>query len=239
MAMRAATASAMPRVATRGFATEKQVRSRRGATASVTLRHALQLWLHGPATRQRRGQRRTSRPRSALRSMPTTAHAAGCRRPTRPYATSPPLSSCGLLSLTPTCLARPPASQIAMRIVSTNNLKKITSSMKMVSSAKMQADVKRLEAVKPFNEFAKTLCGPPVLCEDLDVSEWPEKNLVVAVSSDKGLCGGVNSFVARNMKKINAKLAADGKSMKVVVWGEKGRSQVTNARRNARAHERS
>jgi len=116
--------------------------------------------------------------------------------------------------------------QIAMRIVSTNNLKKITSSMKMVSSAKMQADVKRLEAVKPFNEFAKTLCGPPVLCEDLDVSEWPEKNLVVAVSSDKGLCGGVNSFVARNMKKINAKLAADGKSMKVVVWGEKGRSQL-------------
>ena len=196
-----------------------------------------------------------------------------------------------------------------MRIVSTGNLKKITSSMKMVSSAKMQvrppppswstarrattaaaidggpldphnpntgargraalrpptrpphapsltptrtaphrtaphrtrssqADLKRLAAVAPFNEFAKTLCGPATMCEDLDVSTWPEKNLVVAVSSDKGLCGGVNSFIARNMKKINAKLASEGKSMKVVVWGEKGRSQVTNARRDARTHEK-
>jgi F-type H+-transporting ATPase subunit gamma len=96
----------------------------------------------------------------------------------------------------------------------------------MVSSAKMQADLKRLEAVAPFNEFAKTLCGPSTPCEDLDVSEWPAKNLIVAVSSDKGLCGGVNSFVARNMKKIKTSLDADGKSLNIVVWGEKGRSQL-------------
>jgi F-type H+-transporting ATPase subunit gamma len=116
--------------------------------------------------------------------------------------------------------------QIAMRIVSTNNLRKITSSMKMVSSAKMQADLKRVEAVGPFNEFAKTLCGPAVACEDLDVSDWPQKNLIVAVSSDKGLCGGVNAFIARNMKKIKLALEADGKELNVMVWGEKGRSQL-------------
>lgn len=116
--------------------------------------------------------------------------------------------------------------QILMRINSTNNLKKITSSMKMVASAKMQADLKRLDAVRPFNAFATTLCGDPVPCEGLDTSEWPSKNLIVAVSSDKGLCGGINSFISRNLRTIKADLEGSGKSMDLVVWGEKGRSQL-------------
>lgn len=34
---------------------------------------------------------------------------------------------------------------------------------------------------------------PPMVTEDgVDTSEWPQKNLIVAISSDRGLCGGKN-----------------------------------------------
>lgn len=119
--------------------------------------------------------------------------------------------------------------QLAMRITATNNLRKITSSMKMVSSAKMQADLKRLAQVGPFNSFAKTLSGEPVAIGDFDSSAWPAKNLVVAVTTDKGLCGGVNSYITRGMKKVRAQLETEGKDVNIVVWGEKGRSQLRRA----------
>ena len=42
----------------------------------------------------------------------------------------------------------------------------------------------------------------PVAIDDFDSSAWPAKNLVVAVTTDKGLCGGVNSYITRGMKKV-------------------------------------
>lgn len=117
--------------------------------------------------------------------------------------------------------------QIAMRIVATKNLQKITSSMKMVSTAKMRGDKARLDQALPFSKWVDQLPGSssqPI--EDIDLSDFPATNLFVCFTSDKGLCGGVNSYIARGMRKIDAQLSAQGKSMKIVVYGEKGRSQL-------------
>lgn len=119
--------------------------------------------------------------------------------------------------------------QIAMRIVATSNLKKITSSMKMVSAAKMTADTKRLNAAIPFNKWATALCPQSVACEELDVASWPEKNLIICTTSDKGLCGGVNSFVTKAIRNIRADLEKEGKDFNLFVLGEKGRSQLRRA----------
>jgi len=116
--------------------------------------------------------------------------------------------------------------QIAMRIASTGNLKKITSSMKMVSAAKMKGDQNRLTQAIPFNAMNKTLNEAPQTVEEIDVSSWPAKNLIITTSSDKGLCGGVNSYITRGLKKIEGLLAADGKDFKLIVSGEKGRAQL-------------
>jgi len=116
--------------------------------------------------------------------------------------------------------------QIAMRIVATSNLKKITSSMKMVSAAKLKGDTNRLTAARPFNKWSEKLGSSTQSIEEIDTSSFPQKNLFIAFSSDRGLCGGVNSFITRGMKKVAADLAASGKEFQLIVMGEKGRGQM-------------
>jgi F-type H+-transporting ATPase subunit gamma len=116
--------------------------------------------------------------------------------------------------------------QIALRIVATSNLKKITSSMKMVSQAKMKGDASRLDAAKPFAKWVDALGADTQEIEFIDTERFPKTNLFVAFSTDKGLCGGVNSFITRGLRGIAAKMEAEGKSFKLVVYGEKGRSQM-------------
>lgn len=44
-----------------------------------------------------------------------------------------------------------------------------------------------------FQAWTAELNEPPMVTEDgIDTSGWPQKNLIVAISSDRGLCGGEN-----------------------------------------------
>jgi F-type H+-transporting ATPase subunit gamma len=116
--------------------------------------------------------------------------------------------------------------QLSLQITSTKNIRKITSSMKMVAAAKLKGDESRLAAAKPFNTWAERLCSAPQESEDATFDDFPQKTLLVPFTSDKGLCGGVNSFVTRAVKKIIAKVESQGKSADVVVIGDKGRGQL-------------
>jgi len=116
--------------------------------------------------------------------------------------------------------------QISMRIVATSNLKKITSSMKMVSAAKMRGDTNRLNQAKPFSKWVDALGCNQQEIEFIDVSAFPKTNLFVCFTTDKGLCGGVNSYISRGVRKVAALMAAEGKEFKLVVAGEKGRGQL-------------
>jgi F-type H+-transporting ATPase subunit gamma len=62
--------------------------------------------------------------------------------------------------------------------------------------------------------------------EDIEVTDFPETNLVVVMSSDKGLCGGVNSILSRMTRQMLARMEAEGKQYKLVILGEKGRGQL-------------
>ena len=82
---------------------------------------------------------------------------------------------------------------ISNRIKSVNNIGKITSAMKMVSTAKFKHDERRFKAALPFCE--------PVLkfFERLPQAEsgsLPGLKLVV-LSADKGMCGAINSGLAK------------------------------------------
>jgi len=116
--------------------------------------------------------------------------------------------------------------QIFNQIVSTKNIRKITASMKMVSAAKLKGDENRLTAAQPFNVWAKAITGEPKMVEDSDFSELPQKTLVVPMTSDKGLCGGINTFITRSVKNIVAQTSKEGKTVDVVVVGDKGRAQM-------------
>ena len=45
--------------------------------------------------------------------------------------------------------------------------------------------------VRTVQAWTSQLNDPPMVTEDgIDTSEWPQNNLIVAISSDRGLCGG-------------------------------------------------
>jgi len=116
--------------------------------------------------------------------------------------------------------------QIFNQIQSTKNIKKITSSMKMVSAAKLKGDENRLAAAIPFNNWSYEIYSEPTLMEDATFEELPNKVLIVPFTSDKGLCGGINSFISRGTRNMVQKLKAQGKETDIVVIGDKGRSQM-------------
>ena len=103
---------------------------------------------------------------------------------------------------------------------------KITSSMKMVSAAKLKGDENRLAVANPFNAWAANLSGEPKMIEDATFEELPQKVLLVPFTSDKGLCGGINSFISRAVRDCAKKIHAQGKECDVVIIGDKGRGQM-------------
>eukprot|EP00539_Tryblionella_compressa_P009255 CAMPEP_0178797892 /NCGR_PEP_ID=MMETSP0745-20121128/11459_1 /TAXON_ID=913974 /ORGANISM="Nitzschia punctata, Strain CCMP561" /LENGTH=307 /DNA_ID=CAMNT_0020456497 /DNA_START=31 /DNA_END=954 /DNA_ORIENTATION=+ len=116
--------------------------------------------------------------------------------------------------------------QIFNQINSTKNITKITSSMKMVSAAKLKGDETRLAAAIPFNKWTYEVCPEPQLVEDATYEELPKKVLIVPFTSEKGLCGGVNSFISRATRDMVKKLSDQGKEADIVVIGDKGRGQM-------------
>jgi len=113
--------------------------------------------------------------------------------------------------------------QLKMRITATGNIAKITKSMKMVSAAKLRGEQQRLNTARPFAAWANEVTGAPRELENLDPKDFGDNNLIVVLSTDKGLCGGVNSILARQTRQMLSKL--DGsKQFKLLIQGEKGRS---------------
>lgn len=98
--------------------------------------------------------------------------------------------------------------------------------MKMVSAAKLKGDENRRMTAIAFNTWAEALNGPPKFVEDATYDELPNKCLIVPLSSDKGLCGGVNSFITRGVKGCIKALEDQGKSADIAIIGDKGRAQL-------------
>lgn len=106
---------------------------------------------------------------------------------------------------------------ISIRLKSVKNIQKITQSMKMVSAAKYARAERDLKQARPYGE------GASQFYERAEVTPTEEKpsKLLIAVTSDRGLCGAVHSGVARH---IRAELAKDDGSTRVVCIGDKSRA---------------
>jgi len=113
--------------------------------------------------------------------------------------------------------------QLKNRITATVNIAKITKSMKMVSASKLRGDQQRLNTARPYAKWTEQLGGADRKLEDLDTTAFPDTNLFVVMTTDKGLCGGVNSILARQTRQALNKLDAQGKKYQLIVLGEKGR----------------
>ena len=100
------------------------------------------------------------------------------------------------------------------------SIKKITKAMKMVAASKMRIEVNRMHAGKHFGagSVQRMLDNESYLQKKKPVGT-NKKTLVVPITSDKGLCGGVNSSIVREVK---AMIGKDHTPYKIFSIGEKG-----------------
>jgi len=106
---------------------------------------------------------------------------------------------------------------ISIRLKSVKNIQKITQSMKMVSAAKYARAERELKQARPYGEGVQTFYEQA----DVKSEEEKPKRLLIAVTSDRGLCGAVHTGVARH---IRSELAKDDGSTQVVCIGDKSRA---------------
>jgi len=105
---------------------------------------------------------------------------------------------------------------IAIRMKSVKSIQKITKAMKMVSAAKMKQDERRVKNGLPW-------CKPVLdLFQRLPREDKLGPIHVIGVTSDKGLCGGVNSAVTKKCRLTILDEEAKGNSTKYIGVGAKG-----------------
>jgi len=105
--------------------------------------------------------------------------------------------------------------QISLRLKSVKNIQKITQSMKMVSAAKFARAERELKPSRPYG------AGAQAFYEKAEITPLEDKptKLVVAVSSDRGLCGAIHSNICKTIKAKDEKMA-------IVCVGDKSRTQL-------------
>ena len=86
---------------------------------------------------------------------------------------------------------------------------KITSAMKMVSAAKLKKAQERMQNIKPYSEALHNVIDnilPTINRSEIKLcfsSSDNEKILVLAISSNRGLCGGFNANIFKKIKHLN------------------------------------
>jgi len=110
---------------------------------------------------------------------------------------------------------------IRMRLKSVKNIQKITQSMKMVSAAKYARAERELKRARPFGESSTSFYE----CAQVKGDDSKPGTLIVALTSDRGLCGAVHSNVSKRIRGMLGSVA-DNSDMKVVCIGDKSRAML-------------
>jgi F-type H+-transporting ATPase subunit gamma len=121
---------------------------------------------------------------------------------------------------------------VKLKMASVKNISKITKAMQMVAASKLTKAQKRVEGGRPFAASLKEIFGSLEKSEEnpegYELSAKSE--CLIPITSDKGLCGGVNSVLIKGLQKdVMPQLEEAGVDVKIVAVGEKGRSLLRRA----------
>ncbi len=117
--------------------------------------------------------------------------------------------------------------EIRGKIKSVENTKKITKAMEMVAASKMRKAQERMRSARPYAEKVRQIAGnlsranPEYTHAFMQTNEARTAGFVV-VTTDKGLCGGLNTNVLRAVTTQLKELQAQGISAEAVAIGNKG-----------------
>jgi len=120
--------------------------------------------------------------------------------------------------------------ELRNRIASVKSTRRITSAMKMVAAAKLRRAQELALAARPYSErmerMLSSLAGGASSSPLLAGSGKDETHLLVFVSTDRGLCGGFNINLMRNVRQQVRQLQDTGKQVKIFCIGRKGAALV-------------
>ena len=120
------------------------------------------------------------------------------------------------------------------RIASVKSTRKITKAMQMVSAAKLRRAQEAAESGRPYAEqmnavmagLSASVRGSETAPRLLAGSGSDKVHLLVVMTAERGLCGGFNSSIVRLARQAASKLIAEGKTIKILTVGKKGREQL-------------
>src|SRR3954466_13586392 len=118
--------------------------------------------------------------------------------------------------------------EIRGKIKSVENTKKITKAMEMVAASKMRKAQDRMRAARPYSDKIRNIAANlatanPEYTHPFLVKQDKAKTVgFIVVTTDKGLCGGLNTNALRLMTKKLRDLEADGIKTHAVAIGNKG-----------------
>ena len=130
------------------------------------------------------------------------------------------------------------------RIASVKSTKKITSAMKMVAASKLRHAQSQAEESLPYARRMADMMSRLVINVDINDSSpvliagtgKTDIHLLIVITSDRGLCGGFNSSIAR-MASLKARDLIDvGKEVKIICVGRKGHNVLKRSYANKILH---
>ena len=128
----------------------------------------------------------------------------------------------------------PSLKDLRLRITSVKSTQKITAAMKLVAGAKLRRAQEAAMAARPYTErmermvaaVGRAIAGSPGAPKLLAGTGSDKVHLLIVATADRGLCGGFNSTIVRQARVIIRKLESEGKTVKVMTIGRKGRDQL-------------
>jgi F-type H+-transporting ATPase subunit gamma len=128
----------------------------------------------------------------------------------------------------------PSLKALRTRINSVKSTQKITSAMKMVAASKLRRAQQQAEAARPYAErmermlraLAASVADSPTAPQLLVGTGKDQVHLLVAVTADRGLAGAFNASIGRATRNLARRLEAEGKTVKILAVGRKGRDYL-------------
>jgi F-type H+-transporting ATPase subunit gamma len=117
--------------------------------------------------------------------------------------------------------------EIKQKIGSINNTRKITSAMEMVAASKMRKAQDRMASGRPYAEKIRAVVGHMANATSEYHHAYLQEREVkrvgyIVITSDRGLCGGLNTNLLRSLMKDMKKFNDDKVEVDICVIGQKG-----------------
>lgn len=128
----------------------------------------------------------------------------------------------------------PSLKDLRTRIRSVQSTKKITAAMKVVAASRLKKAQDAAEQARPYAlrmermlaSLAASLIGQPHAPALLGGTGREQTVLLIVATSDRGLAGGFNATILRDARRQIRALQAEGKTVKIVTIGRKGRDAL-------------